>query len=385
MRMLVTASPGVGHLLPVLPIASAAAARGHDVRVATGSDLEPLVIRAGLRHVPIGPPSLAAAFGRIEGLRELTGRRRLLALVSQGFAGILATEFADGVALLAATWRPDVIVREDMEMGSWIAAERLAIPTVVIQATAWRPPIRRAASGSQNALRARLGLAPDPDLSGHDGALWFTTRPSSLRDPAAPMPANVRHLRSAADDRVGAASPDGVAIPDWLAADPGRPRVAVTLGTVNADRIDLIGPIVEGIGGLDLDVVVALGADPATLGPVPPNVRVERYVPMSELLPRSAVVVHHAGSGTMLAAAAAGVPQVLVPIAADQPDNAVLCVRAGIAVALEPGELTAADVAVAATRLLGEASFADRARAVAAEIAAMPDAEAALTEIETLG
>ncbi len=381
MRILVAASPGVGHLLPVLPIAAAAAASGHDVLVATGADLEPLVVRAGLRHVAMGPPNLGAAFSRIEGLRELAGRRRLLALVSQGFAGILATEFADGVALLATTWRPDVIVREDMEMGSWIAAEQLAIPTVVIQATAWRPPIRRAASGSQNALRLRLGLAPDPDLAGHDGALWFTTRPPSLRDPLAPMPTDVRELRPAADDRVGTANHGA---PDWLVADPDRPRVAVTLGTVNADRVDLIRPIVEGLAGLDLDVVVALGADPATLGVVPPNVRVERYVPMSELLPRSAVVVHHAGSGTMLAAAGAGTPQVMVPIAADQPDNATLCVRAGIAIALEPRELTAAVVAAAATRMLDDASFADRARAVAAEIAAMPDAEAAVAEIETL-
>lgn len=379
-----TASPGVGHLLPVLPIAVAAAGRGHDVRVAIGSDLEPLVVRAGLRPVAIGPPSLPAAFGRIEGLRELAGRRRLLALVSQGFANILATEFADGVALLATTWRPDVIVREDMEMGSWIAAERLAIPTVVIQATAWRPLIRRAAGQSQNALRARLGLEPDPDLAGHDGALWFTTRPPSLRDPSAPMPANVRELRPAADDRIGATSHDGVDVPDWLAADPGRPRVAVTLGTVNADRIDLIRPIVEGLAGLDLEVIVALGADPSTLGSVPANVRVERYVPMSELLPRSALVIHHAGSGTMLAAAAAGTPQVMIPIAADQPDNAALCVRAGIAVALEPRELTAAVVAAAATRLLVDTSFIARARAVATQIEAMPDAKAAIAEIETL-
>lgn len=381
MRILVTASPGVGHLLPVLPIASAAAARGHDVRVATGADLEALVVRAGLRHVAMGSPNLGAAFGRIDGLRELTGRRRLLALVSQGFAGILASEFAEGVALLEANWRPDVIVREDMEMGSWIAAEQLAIPTIVIQAAAWRPSIRRAAADSQNAIRVRLGLAPDPALAGHDGALWFTTRPPSLRDPSAPMPANVRELRPGSDDSVGTANH---AAPDWLVADCDRPRVAVTLGTVNADRVDLIRPIVEGLAGLDLAVVVALGADPATLGAVPPNVRVERYVPMSELLPRSALVVHHAGSGTMLAAAAAGTPQVMVPIAADQPDNAVLCVRAGIAIELDVAHLVAADVRTAATRLLGESAFGVRAASVAAEIASMPDAATAVAEIEGL-
>ena len=383
MRILVTASPGVGHLLPVLPIASAAAARGHDVRVATGSGLEPVVTRAGLRHVTIGPPSLENAFSTIDGLAGLTGPRRLLMLVRQGFNGVIAAAFAAGVLELAEHWRPDVIVHEDMELGSWVAAERLDIRHVIVQAAAWRPTVRVAAHDIQNELRVRHGLPSDPALAGREGSLWFMTRPRALRDPEVTPPPNLRDLRPEADDRVGAVA--AADAPSWLVADPGRPRATVTLGTVSADRVDLIRPIVDGLAGLDLDVVVALGADPGTLGPVPANVRVERYVPMSELLPRSAVVVHHAGSGTMLAAAAAGTPQVMMPIAADQPDNADLCVRAGVAVPLDVRSLTPAGAAAAASRVLDDPSFAERARTVAAEIAAMPDAAAAVAEIETLG
>ena len=132
----------------------------------------------------IGASSLEAAFGTIEGIGELAGRRRLLRILTEGFATIFARDFAAGVVTLAAEWRPDVIVREDMEMGSWIAAERLGIPSVVVQATAWRPPIRRLASEPQNRIRAEHGLPPDPDLAGHDGVLWFTTRPPSLRSDA---------------------------------------------------------------------------------------------------------------------------------------------------------------------------------------------------------
>jgi UDP:flavonoid glycosyltransferase YjiC (YdhE family) len=384
MRILVTATPGLGHLLPVLPLAAAAAARGHDVAVATGAELGPIVERAGLRHLDVGPPSLGAAFSRIDDFGSLAGRERLLRIVTQGFATILATEFADGVLGIAERWRPDVVVHEDMELGSWIAAERLRIPHVTVQATAWRPPIRRLAAEAQNVLRSSHGLAAQPDLAGLDGALWFTTRPPSLRYPAAPMPPTLRELRPEADDRVGSIAAAGDALPDWLAREPDRPRVAVTLGTVNANRVDLIHPILDGLAGLDVEIVVALGADPATVGPVPANVRVERYVPMSDLLPRSAFVVHHAGSGTMLAAAGTGRPMLLVPIAADQPENAALCVNAGIAIALDVANLAAADVRTAAVRLLGEPAFAVRAAAVAAEVASMPDAAAALAEIEAI-
>jgi UDP:flavonoid glycosyltransferase YjiC (YdhE family) len=379
MRVLVTAAPGVGHLLPLLPVARAAQARGHDVLVGTGASLADMVARAGLRHLTIGPPSLEAAFATIDGLPEQMGPRRLLMIVRQGFNGVLADAFAAEVRELAEDWRPDVVVHEDMELGSWVAAERLDIPHVIVQATAWRPRVRAAAHEVQDALRVRHGLPSDPALAGREGSLWFTTRPPALRDPAVAPPPNLRELRPEPDDRVGAAEDD---MPPWLAADTNRPRVAVTLGTVNAHRIELLRPLIDGLAGLDADVVVALGRDPATVGAVPANVRVERYVPMSQLLPRSALVAHHSGSGTMLAAAVAACPMLLLPIGADQPDNAERCVAAGVAVALDPRTLSADAVRAAALRLLEEPAFKQRAEAIAAEIQAMPDADVAVREIE---
>jgi rhamnosyltransferase subunit B len=43
---------------------------------------------------------------------------------------------------------------------------------------------------------------------------------------------------------------------------------------------------------------------------------------MSTLLPRSAALVHHGGIGTAAQALAAGIPQLVVPFAYDQFDNA---------------------------------------------------------------
>lgn len=380
-RMLFISSPGVGHLMPILPVAIAAQAGGHEVRVGCGQSLAPLVGRAGLRHVPMGPASLDEVRARIPAIASADDAERTFLMYREAFGGIIASAIARDVVSLVASWRPDIFIHEDLEMGSWIAAEELGIPHVTIQATAWRPHLRPQIVANQNALRAARGLATDPDLAGQEGLRWFTTRPDSMREPDRPMPAVLGELRPEPDDRVGGDAGD---VPEWLDAAIDRPLVAVTLGTVNGHRLDLLRPIVDGLATLDVEVVVGLGADPSTLGPVPANVRVERYVPMSLLLPRTTVVVHHAGSGTTLAALAAGVPSAMVPIMADQPENAAAAARAGAALVLDTTRLTAAAVAAAARRLLDERTFTDRAHAVAAEIAAMPSPAAVVTEIEQL-
>jgi UDP:flavonoid glycosyltransferase YjiC (YdhE family) len=381
MRMLFTASPGVGHLMPILPVAVAARAHGHDVRVGCGQSLAPLVGRAGLDHAPMGPASLAEVRTEVHGLATADGPGRATLMYREAFGRLIASAIADGVLDLAASWPPDVIVHEDLEMGSWIAAEKLGVPHVTIQATVWRPHLRGLIVDHQNAIREAHDLAPDPDLTGHDGRAWFTTRPPALRDPTRPMPEPLGELRPEPDDRVG---DDMGEVPVWLGSPIERPRVAVTLGTMNAHRIDLFRPILEGLAALDVAVVVGLGAEPSTLGPVPANVHVERYVPMSVLLPRSSVVVHHAGSGTTLAALAAGVPSAMVPMTADQPDNAAAVCDAGAALVLDPTALTAAAVAATVRQLLETAAFTERARSVATEIAAMPGPGAAVAVIEQL-
>jgi UDP:flavonoid glycosyltransferase YjiC (YdhE family) len=381
MRVLFTASPGAGHLFPVLPVAIAAAAAGHSVRVGCGASFAAVVRRAGLEHVALGPESLDVVRPRIAGLAAADGPGRAVLMYTEAFGHQIAAALADDISRFIEDWRPAVIVHEDMEMGSWIAAERWGIPHATIQAAAWRPWQRPLLVEHQNEIRRAHGLAADPDLTGRDGRPWFTTRPSALRDPAQPMPESFSELRPDPDDRVGG---EVAALPDWLASTSGRPRVAVTLGTMNAHRIDLLRPIVDGLATLDADVVVALGADPATLGEVAPNVRVERYVAMSLLLPRSTVVVHHAGSGTTLAALAAGVPSVLIPITADQPVNAAAVVGAGAGIELGVSQISAEAATRAVSRLLETPEFTSRAGAIAAEIAGMPDAAAAWKDIEAV-
>lgn len=55
---------------------------------------------------------------------------------------------------------------------------------------------------------------------------------------------------------------------------------------------------------------------------LPPRVVTAKYLPFSQLLPHAAAIIHHGGVGTTSQALRAGVPQVVVPMAFDQFDNA---------------------------------------------------------------
>ena len=57
--------------------------------------------------------------------------------------------------------------------------------------------------------------------------------------------------------------------------------------------------------------------------------------PQAELLPHCAAMVCHGGSGTVRQGLAAGVPLVVLPLFADQPENARLVHRIGAGVALQ--------------------------------------------------
>jgi len=147
------------------------------------------------------------------------------------------------------------------------------------------------------------------------------------------------------------------------------------LGTVvrNTATLDVL---LAGLADLDADVLLTTGwqNDPAELRAIPANATAERFVPQDEILPRTSLIVTHAGSGSMLGALAHGIPLLAVPHAADQFENAAAVAAAGAGRVVMPDDLSEVAVREAAHALFDDPSYLDAARAVAAEIAAMPSA-----------
>ena len=381
MRIAFVTNPALGHVLPLLPLALAVRDAGHDVLVVGGASIGPAVERVGLRHVAAGPADLPSVLAQVPERAGLTGRRLAAATWKGAFAGILAPALARATLELAADWPPDLVIHEDSEQGSWIAAERLGIAHLAFQATAWRGTGLRLSAEPLNGLRASLGLPADPALERWHRHGYLSTRPPALHNPDDLPPATAVPVRPVALDDVQGP------VPAWVDEKPaGRPRVAVTLGTMLPGRQDVVGGLLDGLGALDAEIVATVGQelDPATFGDVGPDVRIERWVPMSRLLATSDALVFHAGSGTMLAALAAGVPLVLLPVAADQPENADRCVAAGVGIALPPDARGPDDVARATRLVLDDPRYRAAAREVAAQLEAMPAPVTLVPRLETL-
>ncbi len=85
--------------------------------------------------------------------------------------------------------------------------------------------------------------------------------------------------------------------------------------------------------------------DPAEVR-APAGMVVRRYVPHVAVLTHAAVVVTHAGTGTLMAALTHGAPLVCIPLGRDQPVNAEKVAELGVALSLptdaQPSQIRAA-------------------------------------------
>ena len=368
MRFLCTFVGGTGHLEPVLPMALELRQRGHDVAFACQADLVAAVRRTGLPAHDTGgatmlPPSARRALVPVDRVAEQE-------VVRRAFAGHVARERGDRVRELAERWRPDVVVRDELDLGAAVAAEAIGVPhaaVTVLAAGGFVTPDLLAEP--LDVLRAEHGLPPGPgSLHRH---LTVVPVPPGFRDPLHPVPGRAVHVRPAG----------------WSSQRrPGR-CVLVTLGTVFAQESgDLFPRLLAAVRDLPVDVLVTVGPaiDPAELGPQPAHVRVERSVPLADVLPGCVAVVTHGGSGTVVAALAAGVPCVVLPMGADQPWNADRVAALGAGLVLDAVTATPAEVRVALSQVLTVPGFRRSAEAVRAEAAALPGPERAADELERL-
>jgi rhamnosyltransferase subunit B len=117
---------------------------------------------------------------------------------------------------------------------------------------------------------------------------------------------------------------------------------------------------------------------------LPPGVIHVPYAPFSELLPHCAALVHHGGIGTSAQALGAGVPQILMPMSHDQPDNAARLSRAGVARVLPPRIFTTERLARTLKDLLADPEVRQACARLAAKVRESDGVAAACDQIEGL-
>jgi UDP:flavonoid glycosyltransferase YjiC (YdhE family) len=384
-----------GDVHPLVGVAAPLARRGHRVNVVTNGHFRPLVEREGLGYEEVGtaedylramehpdlwhPTRAARAVMTYPGMAD--AQRRMYELVrdlapdvvvggSLAFGARVAREtlgtplvtvhlqpsiLRSTVAppVLGPLWLPSWLPRRVVR-GVWWLADRTFIDPIIAPAIEplrrdlGLPPVRRYMNGWWDSPDRVIGLFPD----------WFASAPDwppQLRLTGFPL----------FDERTGDRLPDDVR--RYL--DAGEPPVVVTFGSgmrqgaaYFAAAADALGRI----GGRGLLLTPFREQVPERL---PAGVEHFAYVPFGLLLPHVAALVHHGGIGTCAQGLAAGLPQVIMPLAHDQPDNADRLGKLGVSRTLPPKRFRGPELAAVLTDLLVSERTAKACRAVAGRFA----------------
>jgi len=371
MRILFSTVPVLGHFLPMTPLVDAARQAGHEVAVASGSELELEVKRLGVEFWPAGPdfPAMAAMPKTV--LPETASPAERIAVAVTEMFVPAARDRASDLVRRALDWHPNLVVHEPTELAGAIAAEAAGARHVVHGLGVWPDDIWSLFAPGYASLCAEWRVA-DRFLA----ARYLDVLPRAL-SPVEPAGfAQVIPLRPVAPP----VALEGVAMPRRY-----PDTVYLTLGTIFHDAPDVFSAVLDGLSRLPVNVVVTVGpgADPAVVGAWPPHVHVTDYVPQELVLPHCRVAIHHGGAGSMLGALRHGLPQLVLPRGADNFHNATLVRAAGAGLSLAPFEVSASAVADAVAMLLLEPGFSDAARTIAQDIAAMLSPAEVLARLTT--
>jgi UDP:flavonoid glycosyltransferase YjiC (YdhE family) len=361
MKILFSSGPLYGHVNPMLSLALAARRAGHDVVFATARDLAPHVERFGLDVWPVGLTHAEAGGSRHNAWLnyfEQAAVPRAAALVPRALA-----------------WRPELVVHEETELAGPVVAA-VCDARHAVHGLGLVPSMKIWPAVAEGVGRVGEPWLPRAELESRlPHATYLRLSPNALQPEMPPFWRHVLPLRP-----VMAPPAARERLPFDLNVLPFEQSIHLTLGTVFTHGTAVLREALKGLRDLGCNVIVAVGpdGDPDAFGPQPLHVRIERYLPHALLLPRCQLVVSQGGAGVMFGALGLGLPQLLQPQGADQFGNAEAVVRAGAGESLANGDVSAVQIAASASRLLADARFTHAARAIQAELAAMPDADAVL-------
>ncbi|WP_447002053.1 glycosyltransferase [Saccharothrix isguenensis] len=368
MRILFSSLGLYGHTFPLLPLAVAARELGHDVDYFTGKVFADVLTAHGIKHIRGGMSPGKAFESAIAGARPETPSHVDTERVAFTFASVLPRSFATGLAPVLAERKPDLVVHEFGNPGAGLAAKVAGVPALCHSyGRMWQEPdFAEPARDYLTALGAELGVEVPRTDSMALGHPYLDICPPSVQNPAF-LASSVHRIPLRP---VAFAAPGE--LPSWV-VEHQEPLVYLTLGTAFSEAA-LLRTAVEGLAVVGGRVLVAAGpkVDPEALSELPDNVVVLPWVPQADLLPHADLVVHHGGAGTTMGTFGAGVPQLVLPQAADQFNNAEVVTAAGLGDHLLAEDVTAEAIATKARRLLTDEAVRHAARAMAAEVAAMP-------------
>jgi rhamnosyltransferase subunit B len=219
-----------------------------------------------------------------------------------------------------------------------------------------------------NAFRSRFGLPPARRIWGewmHSPLAVLGMFPKWFAPPQPDWPPRTRLTGFPLYSEEGVVEPSA-ADAAWVEAE--RPLV-FTPGSANVFGHAFFAAAADACRRLGRPGLLLTRFPEQVPGTLPAGVRHCDFLPFRWLLRRATALVHHGGIGSASQALAAGIPQVIMPLAFDQFDNAARIERLGVGGSLVPRRFTGPAVARVLDDLLGDAGVHGRCAAVATQLA----------------
>lgn len=214
---------------------------------------------------------------------------------------------------------------------------------------------------AMNRLRRRYGLTPLGDLRHvytYGDYTLYPDVPGLV--PTFELPPNHHYIGPVLW------SPDVMPPPWWDKMPIDRPRVYVTLGS--SGQVDVLPMVIEALAEMPVSFLLAT-AGRIALTSLPDNVWAWDYLPGTEAVQRSALVISNGGSATVYQTLAEGVPVLGIASNMDQYLTMGYVQRAGAGLLLRAGQATKRSVRQAIEKLLSHKKYQSAAKRVAEEFA----------------
>lgn len=396
-NILITSVGSAGDLYPMIGIGTALHHRGHDVLLVANPYFEPLLARLPLEVAPLGT---AAEFTQLCAnpniWRPLQGPRLIL-------KHAVITAMREIFHLIEQRYQPGktVVISHSLDLGSRLAQEKLGVPQVTVHLS---PALFRSLHHGPHFPPAVLGqgvpkwlkrlqwyladrLVLDPIIREPVGAFreelglppvdrffdrwWLSPQrvvgmfPDWFGRRQPDWPSQTQLTDFPLWDG-GDVSPPTTQVRDYLAT--GEPPIVFTPGSAMQHGkafFEVAARVGKLLGRRVLLLTRHTRHLPANL---PLGVQHLAYEPLGYVLPRAAAVVHHGGIGTLSEGLLAGIPQLVMPMAYDQPDNAARLVSIGVGLAIKPRSFRTRTVTHALERLLTSSRVQQRCQEYAARL-----------------
>jgi rhamnosyltransferase subunit B len=355
LHILIIAIGSAGDVHPFLGLARTFVKQGHRVSFCTSPAFAPVVERCGLRLLPLGTAAEYQAAMNDPALWNPRTSFKTLWKIMAGYIrplfDILEAEVDNETVLVGSLWA----------FGARLMQEKYRVPYVSVQVSpstflsAKLPPVHKrftipsflpyrmragllrtierhaldpVCAPDLNRVRGTLGLSPVKSILSewvHSPQGVLGLFPSWFAPPQVDWPRRVALTGFPLFDESDLHEVDAE-LEEFLAGR--KAPIVFTPGSTMIDGMSFFKAAADSLRGLG-ERGIFLAKPGEQLPVLPPSILVRSYVPLSKLLPRAKALVHHGGIGTVSQAFAAGLPQIAVPFAHDQFDNAERMKRLG--------------------------------------------------------